>query len=189
MPGPELAGEHPGELVQAGLAGRVGVDGKLWYLQAVDAADVDHPGRVVGGSSRLEQRQERPGEIERRLEVEVDDLVPGATGKVRQGRAPGGAGIVDQDVDSILGPADLGGQPDAFLLAGQVGREGYHAAVRGELGDRGLPRLGLARADVDRRSGLQQAARHHQADPAGSPGDDGDLAGEIEQVQDRPSVS
>jgi hypothetical protein len=27
-----------------------------------------------------------------------------------------------------------------------------------------------------------QAARHHQADPAGPPGDDGDLAGEIEQV-------
>src|ERR1700760_4392972 len=45
----ELTGQDPGELVQAGLAGRVGVGVERRDLQAVDAAHVDHPGRVVGG--------------------------------------------------------------------------------------------------------------------------------------------
>src|SRR4029077_11300119 len=107
VPGPEFAGEYAGELVQAGLAGRVGVCVELGHAQAVDAADVDHPGRVIGRAGRLEQRQERPGQVERRLEVEVDDLVPAVGRELLERGAPVGAGVVDQDVDALLVLADL----------------------------------------------------------------------------------
>jgi hypothetical protein len=138
---------------------------------------------LITRARRLEHRQERPGQVERRLEVEVDDLVPGRGREVCQVRAPGGARVVDQDVHAFLGLADLGRQPEAFLLPRQVGRKRDHPAECGELGYRGVTRGRLARADVDRRAGLQQAAGHHQADPAGPARDDGNLAGEIEQVQ------
>ena len=57
-----------------------------------------------------------------------------------------------------------------------------HLPERRELGDGGVPGLGLAGADVDARAGLEQAAGHHQADPAGAAGDHGHLAGQVEQV-------
>jgi EmrB/QacA subfamily drug resistance transporter len=184
VPRPELAGQDPGELVQPGLAGRVRVGAELRHAQRVDAAHVDHPGRVIGRPGRLQQRQERPGQEERRLKIQVHDLVPGRGGKLGQRRAPVGAGVVDQDVNPLLEPADLGGQPDALLLAGQVGRYRQDHAVLGQLGDGGLPGLGLARADVDRSPRLQQPPRHHQPDPAAPAADDGDLAGEVEQVHE-----
>jgi hypothetical protein len=135
-----------------------------------------------GGPGRLQQRQERPGQEERRLEVQVQDLVPGRGGKLGQRRAPRGACVVDQDVDPLLGPADLFGQPQAFLLAGQVGGHRQRHAVLGQLGHRGLPGLGPARADVHRSPGLQQSPRHHQADPAAAAADHGHLPGQVEQV-------
>src|SRR5205823_8545524 len=126
----------------------------------------------------------RPGQVERRLEVEVDDLVPAVGGELFQGGTPVGAGVVDQDVDALFETADLRGQPQALLLAGQVGGHRDHGAVLGELGGRGVARLGLARADVDRGAGLEQAARHHHGDPAGGAGDDANLAAEVERVQE-----
>src|SRR6266536_1493102 len=98
---PALAREDTGELVHAGLARRVGVGGELRHPQPVDAADIDHSGGIVRGSCRLKQRQERPREAERRLEVEVESPVPGRGRELLQGRAPGGAGVVDQDMDTL----------------------------------------------------------------------------------------
>ena len=105
-----------------------------------------------------------------------------ASGNSSHRLTPGRAGVVDQDVQLVLALAHLGGQPPALLLAGEVGGDGDDLPVRRQLGDGGVAGLGLAGADVDARAGLQQAARHHQADAAGAAGDDGDLAGEVEQV-------
>jgi DNA topoisomerase IB len=98
VPRPQLAGQHPGQLVQPGLGRGVGVGRHRRDLKGVDAAHVDDPGRVVGRGRRLEQWQERPDQEERRLQVEVDQLVPGRFGILGQRRAPGRAGVVDQDV-------------------------------------------------------------------------------------------
>src|SRR5262249_9071246 len=46
-PWAEFACEHPGHVVQPGLARRVGVRRERRHPQAVDAPDVDDPGRVL----------------------------------------------------------------------------------------------------------------------------------------------
>jgi DNA topoisomerase IB len=144
VPGAQLAGQHPGQLVQPGLGRGVGVGGHRRHLKAVDAADVDDPGRVVGRGRRLEQRQERPDQEERRLQVEADQLVPGRLGVLGQRRPPGRAGVVDQDVHPRLRPADHLGQPLALGLGGQVGGHRDHPAELRQLGHGLLPGLGLA---------------------------------------------
>src|SRR3712207_1054507 len=80
------------------------------------------------------------------------------------------------------GAADADRAPPALLLGEQVGRYRNHPAMGGELGDGGVPGLGLAGAEVHRRAGLQQPAGHHSADPAGATGDHGHVAGQVEQV-------
>jgi DNA topoisomerase I len=50
----QLPGQHPGELVQPGLGRGVGVGRLQWHLEPVDAAHVDHPGRVVGRARGLQ---------------------------------------------------------------------------------------------------------------------------------------
>jgi hypothetical protein len=138
--------------------------------------------RVVVGGGGLQQRQERPGEEERRLEVEVEHLVPGRAGELLQRRAPRGAGVVDEDVDPLLGAAHLRGQPDALGLGGEVRRDAGDVAVLPELGDGLRHGLGLAGGDVHRSARLQQPAGHHQPDAPGAAGHDGDLAGQVEQL-------
>src|ERR1700761_5335104 len=182
VPGPQLVGQHPGQLVQPGLGRGVGVGRHRRDLEAVDAADVDDPGRVVGRARRLQQRQERPDQEERRLEVQVDQLVPGRLGVLLERGAPGGAGVVDQDVHPGLGLAHHLGQPPALGFGGQVGGHRDHPAELLELVDGLLPRPGLARAEVDRRAGLEQTAGHHQPDAAGPAGDHGHPSGEVEEI-------
>jgi DNA topoisomerase I len=144
VPRSQLPRQHPGELVQPGLGRRVRIDRQGRHLEAVDAADVDHPGRVVGRACRLQQRQERPDQEERCLQVQVDQLVPGRFGILGQRGAPGRAGVVDQDVHPRLGLADDLGQPQALLLRGQIGGHRDHPPERGQLVDGGLPGLRLA---------------------------------------------
>ena len=49
-------------------------------------------------AGRLELRQQRPGEEERRLHVEVEHLVPRVGRELGERRAPGGARVVHEDV-------------------------------------------------------------------------------------------
>jgi hypothetical protein len=155
-------------------------------VEPVDAADVHDAGRVVVRTRLLEQREECPGEEERRLQVQVEHLVPRRFGEGLQRLAPRRAGVVDQDVQLVLALAHHRGQPAALRLGREVGRHRDDLAELGQLGDRGLPGLGLARADVDAGAGLEQAAGHHQADSPGSTGDHGHLAGQVEQVHVTP---
>ena len=151
-------------------------------MNAVDAADVDHPGRVILGAGRAQRPEEFLHHPERRLHVEVQHPVPGGGGKGFQRLAPGGTGVVDQNVQAIGGGTHLGGQPLAFLLLRQVGGNRADRAELRQLRD-GLGALvGFAGTDDDLSAGLQQAAGDHQADTAGSARDQRGLPGQSEQV-------
>src|SRR5207248_7701667 len=100
--------------------------------------------------------------------------------------APGRTRVVDEDVQPVLVAADLGDQPTTLLHPGQVGRDAHDLAVRRQLLLGGRDGIGLTRADVDAPAALQQPAGEHHADATGAAGDDGDLAGDVEQVHGQP---
>ena len=89
---------------------------------------------------------------------------------------------------SSRSPTTAASRRHSSSLERSAGTETTLPNVR-QLGDRGVARLGLARADVHAGAGLQQSARHHQADPAGAAGDHGHLAGQVEQVHGVPPVT
>ena len=153
MPRPEPAGQHPGELVQAGLAGRVGVGrGFARQAQPVDAADVDHPGRGCRRYRPPRAAAGTPGSGRRPPEVEVDDLVPAVRGELLQGAAPVAAGVVDQDVDALF-ETGRPPRPAAGTPPRGTGRRHRQHGAELEAAGRGVARLGLARADVDPSAG------------------------------------
>ena len=133
----------------AALLDGVGVGGHRRDVEPVDAADVDDAGRIVGGAGLLEQRQERAGEEERRLQVEVEHLVPRRLGEGLQRLAQVAPALLTRMCSLVLALADLLGQPVALRLGGEVGGDRDDLAELAELGDGGLARVGLARADVD----------------------------------------
>lgn len=100
-PRAEVARQHPAQVVQARLARRVGKRLERGHLEAVDGADVDDARRVerAGVGAGLEERRQELGDCEDALEVERQDAVPGRVGVLVVRRAPGGARVVDQDVE------------------------------------------------------------------------------------------
>ena len=92
----------PGQLDQAGLARGVRIGFLRVDRDAVDRGDVDHLGRPLGARRLAQRPGERLGQEERRLQVQVDDLVPALLGKAVEVLAPGRAGVVDQDVERRL---------------------------------------------------------------------------------------
>ena len=87
------------------------------------------------------------GQEERRLQVQVQDLVPAALGELIEVRTPGGAGVVDQDVEPVLQRQET---PDEGLDP-VVGREvlGQGDAVGAQLCGGFVALKRLARGDVD----------------------------------------
>src|SRR5699024_2857524 len=92
---------HPlGEVDDAGLARVVRVRLQGVEGEPVDGADVDDLGLVAAAPvAGTEQVLGLPGEEEGRLDVEVHDLVPAVLGELVEGRTPGRAGVVDEDVE------------------------------------------------------------------------------------------
>src|SRR4051812_803127 len=99
------------------------------------------------------------------------------SGKLSKILAPGGAGVVDEDVERRL---VLGVRRDQRLHAlriGNVGRQRHAGAEGRQLTRRGVARLGLARGDVNgARARLQEAGGDHAADAARAAGDEGSAA-------------
>jgi hypothetical protein len=108
--------------VDGRLRGGIGVDVKKRDVETVDGTGVDHPGGVTGRGCGLELRHEGTGEVEDRLYVEGEHLVPGRVRKLFEGGAPIRAGIVDQDVKGLLARGDLGGEALCTFLGGQISR-------------------------------------------------------------------
>ena len=137
-----------GQVDQAGLARGVGVGLQRVDRDAVDRGDVDHLGGALARSG-LQVFVQSLGEEERRLHVQVHHLVPAALGEGLEGLAPGGAGVVHQDVQGGFAACDLRGQRAAAFHGGHVQRQRDAGAQAGELGRRLVAGRGLARGDVD----------------------------------------
>ena len=164
-------------MVHGGLGGAVGEGVEGRRLQPVDGADVDHPGRDVRG--RLAQQgQELLGQEEDALDVGVHHLVPAHLGEGLDGRAPGGAGVVHQDVELVLLLRQPGGEGLDAAHLGQVGRQrdAGPAIGRSQSLSGGVADIGLARGDVDLGARGQEARGDHLANAARAAGDQGDLA-------------
>ena len=120
--------------------------------------------------------------MEDALDVEGQHLLEGGLVEVGQGGAPGGAGVVDQDVEVVDPGGHLLGQQAAVGLGGQVGRDADAGALGRQLGGHLGAGLGLARGDGHDGPGLDEAFGDHPADAPGAAGDQGGLAGDGEEV-------
>ena len=122
---------------------------------------------------------------EDRADVQVHHLVPGLERMILGRRAPGRAGVVDQDVD-LAEPADrvLRDAHDLARLAQVGGDPDCLDAVALELRRRFLEVAGLARREHDLGAGLAERLGDLQAEAARAAGDERGLAREIEQLSD-----
>lgn len=126
--GAEVASERPRQVVQAGLAGGVGVVGDGGHADAVDAADVDDAGRVRGRRRRLQQRQAQLRQREDALQVEREHFRPGRVRVRVDVGAPGRPGVVDQHVQA--GRLELREPRHERLALGQVLKVGWEGVRR-----------------------------------------------------------
>jgi hypothetical protein len=118
---------------------------------------------------RAQRFRQRLGQEEQRLDVEVHHLVPAAFGEFVELRAPGRAGIVDEDVELRLQLDDFGGELVAAFDGRDVDRQRDAFAVigGGEFFRGRFAGAGLARGDVDLRRALREkTGRDHLADAA-----------------------
>lgn len=173
--GAQLAGQGSRQVVKPGLAGGVGVVLQGRHAQAIDAADVNHGGRVgalaLGGA--LELREQQLGQGEDALQVEGEDLGPGGVGVLLNVGTPGGAGVVDEDVQTGgLPGGQVGGQALALLEVLQVGgqsvRRGAVAGDAREFLNGTVAGLGVAAGDVDLCAVGDEALGDHAADALGT---------------------
>ena len=149
--------------------------------QAGDRGDVDDAAGLARDHAVL-------GDVLRQDEVaahvEVHHLVPGLDRMVFGRRAPGGAGVVDQDVHVAHALQRLVGQAADVLFLGAVGGDPARVDAGGlQLGGGLLQVVGLARAQHDPRAGFAQRVGHLQAQAARAAGDQGGLAVEVEQLR------
>ena len=142
----EALGQVPGQLVHRRLRRRVRVRLERRHLDAVDRPDVDDAGRLLHRPRLLQQRHQEFGQVEDALDVEREHAFEGRLVEVRQRGAPGGAGVVDQDVERVLARRQLVGQAPALGLGGEVGGDADAGALLRELGgDLLAPRRPCAR--------------------------------------------
>ncbi len=179
----EPLGQMTRQLVHRRLRGGVGVRLERRHPYAVDRPDVDDACRLVHRSRLLQERHQELGQVEDALDVEGEHTLERRLVEVGQRRAPGGAGVVDQNVEGVLPRRQLVGQPPALGLGGQVGRNPDAGALLGELGRDLRHHVGLAGRDVDLDAGIDEALGDHLADAAGATGDQRRLPGNVEEVR------
>jgi len=179
--GREVAGEH----VHGGLAGAVGevLELRGRHPDAVDAADVHHPGRVVRCGRSAQLGQQCNGQVEDAAHVDVQHLVPALVRELRQRRAPGRTGIVEQCVNLRFERGNRPGELRCTRFRADVRRYRGDVAPLAELFGGGLQLRGFPAAQIDLCAGPQQAGGNHVADAPAASGDHRDLAGEVEKVR------
>ena len=78
------------------------------------AGDVDD--RARGGAAQ--QRQERLGEADDGVEVQLHVAVDVGPAGLAEGAPPGGAGVVDEEVEAVVVPLDVGADPLRRVVVG-----------------------------------------------------------------------
>lgn len=166
---PQLLGQHARHVVQAGLARGVGNVGHGGHADAVDAAEVDHAGRVLLAGNLFEQRQTQLRQGEDAVQVERQDLVPRVVRERVDVGAPGRAGVVDQHVQAVgfegrQAAHEVLHLREVLEVAGQGVRGAAVAGDGGEFGGGGGAGRSVAAVEVDFGAVFDEALGDHAAD-------------------------
>ncbi len=113
-----LACQRDGEAMHAGL-GRGVIGLPVLALEAVDRADLDDP----APAALAHALDHRAGDVEHRVEIGVDDLVPLLGGHAVERGVAGDAGVVDQDFHRPQRRLDLADEGARVLGRGHVALE------------------------------------------------------------------
>lgn len=159
--------------MQAGLARGVGNVGHGGHADAVDAAEVDHAGRVVLAGDLFEQRQAQLRQGKDTVQVERQDLVPRVVRERVDVGTPSRAGVVDQHVQAgrlevRQAAHEVLHLREVLQVAGQGVRGAAVAGERGELGGGGGAGGGIAAVEVDLGAVFDEALGDHAADAFGA---------------------
>src|SRR4051812_39692356 len=167
-----LLGEAHGQAEQAGFGGGVVGLADVAGL-ADDRADVDDAAR----SAVEHVLQDRPRQVERARQVDLDDPVPVFDGHLADGLVQGDAGVVDQDVEAAVGVEDF--LDDSFAVFGgaDVALVGAGAGVGFAEGVGDVFAAGVARGDGDSACG--EAFADRQPDTPHTSGHEGYLSGHV----------
>ena len=168
----QVQSHAPGQVDQPGLAGGVGIGLLRIDRHPVDRRDINHLGhmRLAGFA---QQRVQGLGQEKRRLEVQVQHFVPAAFGELFERRTPGGAGVIDQDVELHLALRKCRSQRLCALHTGYVSGQGETRPHGRQLLCRLVAGRRLARREVHPRTLGQKTFGDHAADAARSTGNEG----------------
>lgn len=168
----QLAGEHPGHLLDPRLGGEVDTVARDWRALEAHRDVDDAPARFEPGGCF-------PHRMERTEEIGLDDRLEFIVGEGRDFPADRASGVVDQNAhrsERLFGRIE---QRLDLVRTRHVGADSQGTTACG--GDRLGDFLRLRRIpciiDDDGVSVMPQAAGDRGADPAGRAGDDGDLGG------------
>ena len=177
-----FAGQGAGEVHHRRLAGVVGHHRHVGAVagQAGDRGDVDDLAALPRDHAVL---ADRLAHQEDRADVEVHHLVPGLERVILGCRAPGGAGVVDEDVHLAETRHRVLRHPHDLARLAHVGSdpERLDAALL-QMPGRFLEVAGLARGEQDAGAGLAERLGDLQAEAARAAGDERGLAGKVEQL-------
>ncbi len=182
-----VVGEAHGELADAAAAGAVGREAGV-AKDAGDGADVDD----AAVAALDHTAGDGLGDEEAAAQVGVEDEVPVVPGDVESGLADVAAGIVDEDVNRAEGgfgffgeALDAGGVADVEFQRDGAAAEGVDLGF--EVGEC----FAAAAGEDEVGSGAGEGAGEVLAEAAAGSGDEGDLAGEVEEMSSligRPPV-
>lgn len=162
----ETYGEDFGEVMHGGFAGAVGKVVYFGDFDTVDAADVNDAGGIVGGGAVFEQGHEHLGKEEDAFHVDVHGTVVAVFGKVVEGFAPGGSGVVDEDIEGVFVFFDAVDEGFPAFFVGEVcGNRDAFADFR-EFFGYGVADFGFARGDVYFCAVLHVTQGDHESDAA-----------------------
>ena len=169
--------QNPTQMMQSSLARRVRKRLEIRHPQPIHAANVNHPSRLAALARLLQQRRQQLRDGKHPLQVERQDAAPRRIRVLLVRRAPVAARVVDQHVQLLLAPAQLGRQLLAVGLLVEVGRDGVGLALaqRVELPAGGLAGGGVARRYVHDGAVLHEAFADHTADALCAPCDEDDF--------------
>ena len=157
--------------MQGGFARAVGISLFAEGRNPRHRADIDDSRRVRRRAGLAQQRQELLDAVEDRGHVQLHDLFPALHRIAFQWRAPGGAGVVDEDIQPIDPLAQACRQRQHTFLGRQVGGQGLAMAQGAEFIGGLLAGFGVPGTHVDVGAGFDKGLGDHLADAAGTAGD------------------